>query len=362
MKLNFAMCMVAGLVLAALSPLAFGGNVYVGGLAPNWEQPYDYPDALPFDNSGPGPRQGPGPWDAWCTPTAAAMMMGHWADVKLVAGTGDASADGNQGVMNGYGGNKWNVGNGTWHDYTAHGQNGRPLPGPYPPAAQTDIGWYMNTNNLGANNLGFMGGVNHAGTYTANTAEGLNDFLTARGSPLAGSAVTTYRTYGAGNNLLALIATIKGEIDANRTVLGHFTWWVNPASGLPGPGNGSGTETGEAQFSTSTPVGFSHYNFPSSNPGGSPDGSEDWNNDTGPGQLGHTVTIVGYTTNAGNLTDLIVHDNWPSTVRDVQVTVVMNGGPDNFLPLDAITTLVPEPATLALLAIGGLAALRRRKH
>jgi hypothetical protein len=336
-------------------------NTYVSGLVPNWDQPYDYPDA--FDGTGPGamPVNPPQPWAAWCTPTAAAMMMGHWADVKGVPTTGDASADGNQGPGNVYGGVGWAAG-ASWHDYTADGTRPPPAPGPYPPGAQTDIGWYMNTNNLGDNNLVVNIGVPHAGTYVGDCAPGLNNFLADRGSPLAGNAATTFVT--GLTPVPALIATIKSEIDANRTVLGHFLWWVNPGSGPAGPGQGNGSETGESQFEAATPTSFGHYTFPSSNPGGGPNGAI-WGG-SGPDGLGHTVTIVGYTTTAGNVTDLIVHDNWPTTVRDVQVSVLMNGGPNGFFPLDAITTLVPEPGTWALLAgaalaLAGWTALRRRR-
>jgi hypothetical protein len=360
-------------LIAAGGTAAVAADVYVSGLVPNWDQPYDYPDA--FDATGPG--AGPGMWNAWCTPTAAAMMMGHWADVKGVPTTGDASKDGNQAAPNVYGGVAYALGP-SWHDYTADGTNGRPAPGPYPPggvpsetgafapaaAVLTDIGWYMNTNNLGANNLGVNPGMAHVGTYEGNCAEGLNDFLSARGSPLAGNASTTFVT--GLTPVPALVATIKSEIDANRTVLGHFLWWVNPATGPAGPGEGNSANTQESQFETATPSGFGHYNFYTSNPGTGPHGAS-WNGTSGSEGLGHTVTIVGYTKDAnGNVTDLICHDDWPTTVRDVQVTVLMAGGPNGFFPLDAITTLVPEPGTWALLVGAALAmlgwkALRRRR-
>ena len=288
------------------------------------------------------------------------MMMGHWADVKGVPTTGDAFKDGNQGVANGYKGTKWSLG-ADWHDYTADGRAGRPGHVPAPPATLTDLGWYMNTNMLGASNVAFQPNVPHAGTYVGNCAEGINDFLTARGSPLAGDATTTEVSIN--TPVLALVSMIKNEIDANRTVLAHFAWWG--VMGPAGPGQGTGNETSEAQFETSTPPAFGLYTFPSSNPVNGPHG-ESWNGSSGDEALGHTVCVVGYTpggTDGTGVADLIVHDNWPATVRDVQIAVWQSGGTVLF-PLEAITTL-PEPGTWALLITAGitllLAAWRRRK-
>ncbi len=354
--------LVGAAVLSAALP-ASAGNVYVQGLVPNWEQPYDYPDPPGYDAGGPGPRPlvPPRPWDAWCTPTASAMLMGHWADVLGVANTGDAFADGNQGkIPPGYLGTAWGAGP-DWHDYCADGTNARPAPGPYPfpaPPTITDLGWYLNTNNLGAGNLLTNPGVPHAGTFVGNTDQGINNFLADRAAPPALVANTTYVGLGAGQTPLALVlAMIQGEIDANRTVLGHFKWWVNPQ--VPGPGNGIGGENSEDDFEASG--GFALYEFDTTNPGGGPNG-EEWNGQDGAECLGHTVTLVGYTTNAaGALTHLIAHDNWPTTVRNVQVPIVLPGGAGP-LPLTAITTVVPEPATVGLLLLGGAGVLARRRR
>jgi len=350
---------VAGWVSCVVGLLAFavpgfGANIYVNGLTPNWDQPYDYPD--PYDGTGPGPAPPAPPhiWHAWCTPTAGAMMMGHWADMKGAANTGDGSADGNQGIVNGYGGAPWPAV--SWHDYTADGTAARPLPQPYPPPQQTGLGWYMNTNNRGDSNLTVNPGVPHTGTYVGNTAEGLNNFLNDRGSALAGQAATTYVNPAVGGiGFGPVIAMIKNEVDANRTVLGHFKWWVNPQSGQPGPGNGNGTETGEGDFEDTG--GFSDYDW---DPTGQVVDDEEWNREDGEEGLGHTVTIVGYSLDAANaVSHLIAHDNWPVTVRNVRVPVIDPFG--NPAPLNAITTLVPEPFTLALLGLGGLGLLLRRR-
>lgn len=317
---------------------AWGADAWVSGLVPDWDQPYDYPDA--FDVTGPGPDPNPGvvdPWNAWCTPTSGAMMMGHWADVKGVAGTGDASADGNQAIPGGYGGVGWG-GGASWHDYTADA--GRPPVMPGPPPVQTDIGWYMNTNGTGDANL--LPGA-HTGTYVGDTAAGLNNFLTHRGSVLAGNAATMYINVAA--DLGPVLNKVKTEIDANRTVLGHFKWWVNPQP--VGANNSVGGEENELDF------GYNDYEYAPTGP--DIPGDEEYNFQDGEEGLGHTVAIVGYSDDGfGNVTHLITHDNWTLTGRNVRVQAIAP-------PLSAITTLVPEPATLVMLGLSGLAWVRRRR-
>ncbi len=352
MKNRFLPWLAGVLALAFLAASgAQAANKYVSGLAPNWDQPYNYPDAYDLTGPGAAPVAPPLVWHAWCTPTAASMMMGHWADVRGVAGTGDASADGNQGIANGYGGVAWAAG-ASWHDYCADAMAAAPFgrpwgPGAYPPPAVTDIGWYMNTNNLGDNGLTTNPGAAHTGTYVGNCGEGLNNFLSHRASPLAGKALTTYNPGGAGGN--AFLATmVKTEIDANRTVLGHFKWWINPAP--PGPGQGNGGEDSEDDFEATG--GYADYYFDETAPKVD---DEVWNDEDGEEGLGHTVCIVGYSDDAmGNVTHLIAHDNWPATVRNVRVVVAG-------APWSAITT-VPEPATASLLGIGvALFAIRRKR-
>ena len=135
---------------------------------------------------------------------------------------------------------------------------------------------------------------------------------------------------------------------------------MNPNSGPAGPGEGNPNNTSESQSETSTPSGFGLYTSRVQIRESGRNG-EIWNGDSGVGGLGHTVCIVGYTKDAnGNVTDLICHDDWPTTVRDVQVAVIQAGAV--FFPLDAITTLVPEPGSgpcriNAVLAMAGWARL-----
>jgi len=85
--------MALGLLLA-LGASAHGqaGDFFITGLAPDWEQSLDYPDA--FDAKG--PLAGEAFWMAWCAPTTGAMLIGHWEDMKSRVGLADGSADDNQ--------------------------------------------------------------------------------------------------------------------------------------------------------------------------------------------------------------------------------------------------------------------------
>lgn len=60
--------------------LSHASAVFVPGDVPDWNQPYQY-HPLP---AGPGPDPTPAgfdPFDAWCTPTSASNLLGHWEDV-----------------------------------------------------------------------------------------------------------------------------------------------------------------------------------------------------------------------------------------------------------------------------------------
>ena len=110
-------------------PAAGQGNVFIQGLAPDWDQPLDYPDSLGFDLSGPMP--GDPTWNAWCEPTAAACLIGHFEDVRNRTALADCSADGNPfKIPPGYQGPAWGAGP-AWHDYTADGA-AFGFPGPHP--------------------------------------------------------------------------------------------------------------------------------------------------------------------------------------------------------------------------------------
>lgn len=330
------------LLAVLVSTPALASKIFVGGLAPNWDQPYDYPD--PFDAGGPGADPNPGSlgdmWDNWCVPASAAMLLGHWEDALGKAGLSDGSADGNQAVPNTYGGPSWMSRN--WHDRTADGSVLRGSGG------VEDLGWYMDTNNTGDTSL--TNGT-HNGTLLGDVATGMNNFFSAVGNGsgqpaenLAAATEGVNATFG-GLSVADLVADLRTEIDSNRTAIAHFQHW-NLINGPGGPGQGSSSNDSEDDFEDSG------YDFGEPSEG---DRGEEWNGQTGADFLGHSVLVVGYETDMfGNVTHLIVHDNWPTTVRNVKVPVGNE--------LVAITTVVPEPGTLVLIGLGALAAIRRRKR
>ena len=300
---------VGGLCAAASGQ----GNVFIKGLAPDWGQPYDYPDG--FDATGPPAPPPPPPnsfWHAWCAPTAAVMLVGHWEDMKNRNGLADGSADGNPFNPPYMGAN---YGNGpTWHDYTADGAAG----GAAGPNAQrgarpvNDMGWYMNTNGSGP------GGGGHVGTFRKDVAAGINAFFAAKGTgggqPAQNMSAATLGTHAnlGGYTLQELAGFLKAEIDGDRTVIAHFTHWnlINQQ----GNSMGNGTEDSEDDFPIES------WDFGAYTPGGSY--GEDCNNDDDEYGIGHDVLVVGYTTNAqGTVTDIIVHDTWNSTGRNLKVPV-----------------------------------------
>lgn len=332
--------LTVGLGFAWLASAALAQTVYVNGMAPNWDQPYDYPDA--FDASGPGPEPNPNqldPWDAWCTPTSAAMVIAHWEDVRGFAGLADGFADGNQArIPPGYTGPLWNNANNPelWHDRTADGsaaRGARPV---------NDFGWYMDTNRMGAN----LGNGAHVGTYYKDVAVGLNNFFAAVGAPAAGLSATTWGVNAVFGSVPVpvLAQMLKAEVDANRTAIAHFSYWN--VLGPPGPGQGASTDSQESDF------GYGDYTWGNTQQGGLH--GEQWNFEDGSEGLGHSVAVVGYTMSGGAVTHLIVHDNWPQTVRNVRVPVGVQ--------LVGITTVVPEPASMVGLLVGAGALLARGRR
>jgi len=350
-----------GLCLAGLLAAAAvqAGPVYVNGLVPNWEQPWYYPDPRvpPYDALGPGPDWAPGansPFDAWCVPTSTAMLTGHWEDVRGVL-VADGSADGNQGPGNFYAGPAWGMGP-AWHDYVADGTGASPNSGF---AAQrgnrpvNDLAWYVDTNRAGDPLLGNPGGIYaHKGTFYKDVAPGLSNYFVAQASVLAAQTSGVHPVFG-GFNVPQLTNMLLAEVNANRTAIAHFSHWN--IFGPQGPGNGNGTEQSEYDFDVN-PSEF--YIWGDATPGGPFD--EEWNGDESGEGLGHAVTMVGYWLDPeGLVTHLFVHDNSPNTIRNVAVPLVDQAG--NPMPLVAITTVIPEPATCGLLLVGLLViALRRR--
>lgn len=294
-------------VFIGMSVSAFG-QFYVRGLAPDWNQPLDYPDL--FDRQGPIP--GDSYWNAWCAPASAAGLIGHWEDVRNRDGLADGSADGNQSLLLGYRGSRWGTGPG-WHDYCADGivsgWGGHPMRGTRP---VDDLGVYMDTQ-------GHMSGTYHGGTYYKDMAPGLTAFLAAVGTGGAQPAQNmTAATFGidpafGGLPQTLLTSLLRWEVDSNRTAIAHFRHWnLNPVGPPANPGTGS--EIDEYEFE------IEEYDFGDWIPSGLHD--EEWNDVEGEDGLGHAVLVVGYIDDGlGAVTHLLVHDNSPVTARNVQVPV-----------------------------------------
>ncbi|MGA2221070.1 MAG: hypothetical protein ABSH21_04690 [Verrucomicrobiia bacterium] len=331
------------LILIAALLIGTTGSVlaaakFVNGLAPDWNQPYRYgpPPGGPTDPF-PVPPNAPGnatQWNAWCAPSAAANLVGHWTDAHGVP-VADAFAFPST--------TNWPLA-ASWHDYQADGF-ARPTPpqaaaGALPVPA-TDIGWYLDTNRgiQWDNGLGTMGGYYfgnavHTGTYLKDIQPGLQNFLNSRYSLsssnywLTGTRGFNYfsgvNPAGVPNvapypNEINAFAEVKSEIDSNRTLILCFMYW-NPVK----------TVYGVAPTGTNTESAFGYTNYVLQTPSSPYTNAEDetWNfNDDG-SALGHAVTCVGYIP-AGDPADpyratmatdwVIVHDNWVSTPRNVAV-------------------------------------------
>jgi hypothetical protein len=304
--------LVIGVLLLCAAPAAGqAGNFFIQGLAPDWDQPLDYPDPFGFDPTGPFP--GDLYWNAWCAPTAAACLIGHFEDANGRVALSDCSPDGNPfKIPPGYQGSPWARG-ARWHDYTADGWDKGPGPNPLRGTRRIDdIGVYMDTG-------GHISGMFHGGTYYRDMAPGLNGFFAAKGNrfgqPAMKMVAVTWGLHPAfgGYAPHQLFNALKAEIDNNRTAVAHFRHWNLIPNGPPA-NPGTGDERDEEEFE------LEEYYFGSWTPGGGHE--EEWNGDEGEEGLGHAVLVVGYTQDiAGVVTHFIVHDNWPSTGRNVQVPV-----------------------------------------
>jgi hypothetical protein len=309
MKTSFVILgLIAGLCFPAVCQ---AGDVFISGLAPDWNQPLDYPDLFDPNN---GPLAGDVFWNAWCAPTTAAMLVGYWEDMLNRNGLADGSADDNQfAIPPGYGGPAFGMG-AAWHDYTADGiAGGMGGNGQRPFRPIKDHGWYMDTNGTGCN------AIPKVGTWYKDVAPGLNSFFAAVGQGggqpaqnLSAATLGVHPFFG-GWTVAQLAGFIKTEINNDRVVIAHFMHWSLNLQKTAKPGDG--TEDSEDDFDLEV------YTFNANNPGGGGHG-EVWNNSVDEYGLGHAVLVVGYSQdNNGNVTDVIVHDNWPSTERNVKVPV-----------------------------------------
>lgn len=357
-----------GLAFLAVSIPAQGAATYVQGLVPDWDQPYLY--AMP---NGPGPDPTPGapdPFNAWCAPAAASNLLGHWEDVRSVPLADGSAFPGTP---------AWLAVD--WHDRGLDG--GRPPPGPA--GAITDVGWFMDTNNIGDFARGNVA-TGHLGTYVKDIHAGLGDLLNllstgwttgARGKTFALGQNSSGAPALPHPNAASAFAEVVAEVNANRTLLIAWSHWNISIAGHPPPPPQPGIFPESEE-----PTEF--YNIDGFIPADPWENDEIWEpNPENPGlSLGHVTTVVGYIP-AGDPDDpgvltatptdwVIVHDNVAGTPRNVIVPLMaaeytnawvanINANtptPAPMLPLPALIALAA--ALAAVLVFFAIRARRQR--
>jgi hypothetical protein len=211
----------------------------------------------------------------------------------------------------------------------AIGPNWRAGPGG---VARLDLGWYLNTNDLGLG--GTPGAPGHRGTkreHILNGATGNGGLIGGgRGyfpsSGVAGVCVAVYGghrmdaneyantdTTGEPNKVYhtdqAALIQIMVSIDSNQPLLAHFDHFnLQPKTRAFDPNFGVDPNYDHTEWGTAPVYGPNGYTDPCS--------GEVWDPNQG---LGHTVTVVGYWpgADAGNplaVDAIIVHDNGDGTL------------------------------------------------
>lgn len=317
---------IALICILLLTSQTFGqpaGNLILQ--VPDWNQPN--PIAYPLDGL---PAGG---YPQWCSPTAGGNLMGYWEDVNGCTGLTDRQAFN---ASPGYPGTAATWEQGLYHD------------------GMIEMGWHMDTGTWRTRIPAPIFPPNAGSTNVANILPGLLNYAmsswTDNDYPVAGSGGTgivkvgypnttgstqDINMVGAGQiTLLQMWQTYCGEIDASRPVEVTFAHWVDTIPG-PGPINIPGQ-------------GVTAETYP-------------WDPNTDP----HSVVGVGYIDlNRGfqgaPLPDeyFVCQDGWQTTGQYVAVPL------DSMWVQNDYITNVPEPGTIAILAIGSLAAVirRRRRH
>jgi len=285
--------------------------------APDWNQPNNYVAAEPLLNNNDYP--------CWCSPTAGACLMGYWEDTMGAAGLTDGVAWPGPPAPS-YPGTPGTHLQGMWNDGTV------------------ELGWYMDTGGFGPPPAGGGPFPPKAGmTPFANIAGGMGAYASAGWvDAAAGIAKTAYPGVMVGTDIIGvggltaaqMWANYCNEIDNSRPALVSFDQWVltiPPSQNVPGF-EGFGEiqpqwyqwDTISSEAHTTCGVGYIDLTLGFQN-----NGTDEW---------------------------FVVQDNWASTVQYVAVPLGQEHVQNDYL------YMIPEPATLTLISLAGLALLRRRRR
>jgi hypothetical protein len=273
---------------------------------PDWDQPNVYAPMTPGLNVGDCPQ--------WCSPTAAADLMGYWEDQKGCAGLTDGQPPTafplppNQNPC-------WQQN--LWHDGTI------------------ELGWFMNTGlwkgMLPVPTFPPFAGVTNLG------AIGLGAVGYAQGAWNDPNGAVKVAFPNATNSLDVVFnaqmwANYKAEIDANQPVLVSFEYWVDDsAQGFMGT---KVVDNQTVEMWALNPLG-----------------------------TGHTVCGVGYEDPTplapwSGDEEMIVQDTWSTTGQYVAAPIWAQVG--WWMQNDYIN--IPEPTTLGLMLLGACLPLLRRRR
>jgi hypothetical protein len=289
------------LIMASLCTIvSAAAPVYINnvGLMPDWQQPA---------------ASGINGYPEWCSPTAVANAFGWWEDAKNCVGLTDRKQ----------------------YPNTNAAPAGNPPPGQWNELLWQDgtieLGWYMDTGPWQTNNPQVPG---NGGTQSGMIGPGGVNY--AKGAWVDGAVTkvafpnASVSTYSFGDPCWTAQKTwndYKSGIDKGLSVVVSWETWVKP--------------------DTERLLQEDIYTY-------------DWANVS---VLGHTTTGIGYIDPNPNLLGdewIIVHDDWSTTQEKVAMPLWLNPQFNTYWRQDDLF-LIPEPATIVLLSLGGLALLRRKR-